>query len=705
MLIIPVLAVIAAAAMYAAAWRGILGGPLAPERPVASVAAWGAVVMLPTAALAAMDGLGLSEAGAPEQMGLCAASLVCAAIMLYRREIRATLSSLRPVLSVLCEVAVLAVGAYLCFIAMELPSNTVITDYWVEGFAISLVTIFLLMGAAHLLTWRSGAGPSAVAAALWVFGVAEYFVARFKEMPIMASDVLSLGTAAAVGGGYSYVINGGVVMSAVALVACVTILSLTPAPGMGSRGRIASSVGGAVGVVAIAAALASMDFGDAFNVYYNAWQPLYSYQRESLLASFVTQLQSFRPDRPRGYSNEAAESMLDGYVGEYEKGPALQDERTMPAAQFERDKPCVVAIMNESFADLSVYDSIGQWYDGPEWLKSFDGVLSKGTLYTSPFGGGTCNSEWEFLTNGTMAFMGSGVYPYMVYDMSGSDSLARTLKSEGYETTAVHPNLATNWARDKVYPELGFDRFVDMSAFQDAGMLRGMVSDQSCYDYILDMLGKSDKPQFIFNVTMQNHGGYQTDALPAEMYAPYDNEPGSRGLHEYLALIDESDRALRSFIESLEKMDRKVIVVFFGDHQPNLIETGKGTSIEDQQTAHKTYYMVYANYDVPGARRNQDLELSTNVLGTYMAYVTGMPLTRFQEAQVAMYGDSLALINGIGWHGTSGAWHENNDRSGTTGRLVGDLETLQYHEMFANGVRYRVGAGQGGEVFGRMEQR
>ena len=40
----------------------------------------------------------------------------------------------------------------------------------------------------------------------------------------------------------------------------------------------------------------------------------------------------------------------------------------------------------------------------------------------SVMGGGTANSEFEFLTGNSMAFIGTGKYPYQLYDLSESDS-------------------------------------------------------------------------------------------------------------------------------------------------------------------------------------------------------------------------------------------------------------------------------------------
>ena len=80
---------------------------------------------------------------------------------------------------------------------------------------------------------------------------------------------------------------------------------------------------------------------------------------------------------------------------------------------------------------------------------------SAGILYVSAYGGGTCNTEFEYLTGNSMAFLGSGTYPYTIYDLARTESLPKQFRDLGYKTTAIHPNHGTNWNRENVYRTLG----------------------------------------------------------------------------------------------------------------------------------------------------------------------------------------------------------------------------------------------------------
>lgn len=678
--------------------------------------AWSVCFAVLLLALGIYDALGFVSAGIVERVLVSCALSISAVVSLWHNSLRSHLSDLvRPAPQVV-EAAILVVGAYLTFVSIELPSNPQIFNFWIEGMLLEIAIILLVMVVLHFLTQRSGVGASLAALLFEVAGLAEFFVVTFKNTPIMAGDILALGTAAAVGGGYTYTINGNVLVSLALLAITILMFSLTPKPQVKKR---KAAIGVNVLVAVAVAALLSVgciyiDFAKSFNIYYNAWTPLASYWREGFVSSFLTQLQSFNPEKPKAYSNDAANKLLSEYVKEYDTTLGASAEHQAATKQFDEEKPSVICIMNESFADLSRYAKLGGAYQGPQWFKNFDGALAKGTLYVAPYGGGTCNSEWELLTGCSMAFMGSGVYPYMVYDMAGVPNMAASFKAQGYDTIAMHPNLATNWDRNLVYPSFGFDRFLDINDFSGAEKLRNMVSDAATYDKIYEGLKNNNKPQFVLDVTMQNHGGYETGALPADMVKRYTvGGINSPALDEYLALIDESDRALETFISQLSRLNRKVVVVFFGDHQPSIAKqynsfiTNDPSDLAHEERTRTTDYFIWANYDVAGSKLNQQLDTSTNFLAADMLQLIGGPLTDLNKAELVMRHSDMPILNLLGYRDSSGAWNDIALKAAQkahtpAAKLRMDLQTLQYRQLFSDGVKFRTGSGHSGTVWGRI---
>lgn len=716
MLVTSLIALVAVVACYTVTVRKAGSVRWLPESPKRSSWAWSIFFAVLLAFFVCYSAAGLVEADVPSSIVGALALAACALVELWNDRIRAFFASLARPLPALVEAVILLVGAYLAFVAIELPSNPYMTGFWWEGLVFEVAIILIVMTVLHFLFQRSGLGAAIAAVLFEIAGLAEYFVVTFKDAPIMASDILALGTAATVAGGYTYSLSSNAILSVALIGAVVVIVSLTPAPRRSERrGRaVAANLGVSVALVAACAVgYSTIDFARDFNIIFNAWIPLTSYYREGFVSSFVTQVQSFRPTKPDDYSNEEAESKLADYASQYDETLGAQESRQAAVAQWNEEQPCVVAVMNESFSDLSIYDDLAGTYEGPQWFNSFDGALAKGTLYVSPYGGGTCNSEWEFLTGSSMGFMGSGVYPYMVYNMEGVENLAATFKQMGYTTTAMHPNLATNWYRNVVYPTMGFDQFLDISDFTGAERYRNMVSDKATYDKIIEQLKSDDAPQFIFDVTMQNHGGYDTGVLSPDLVTQrtvvdYDNPR----LDEYLALIDISDRALEEFVEELSELNRPVVLVFFGDHQPsiasyynNWLMTNDPDELTHEERARTTDYMIYANYDVAGTpTTGETSDKSTNYLAADMLNMVGAPLTDYQKAELVMQSTNLPLLNLLGYQDSHGAWYPIDSKDTNGAQLLrNDLQYLQYHQLFANGVNYQTGAGYSGTVWGRLQ--
>ena len=87
---------------------------------------------------------------------------------------------------------------------------------------------------------------------------------------------------------------------------------------------------------------------------------------------------------------------------------------------------------------------------------------------------------------------------------------------------------------------------------------------------MLDLLEADEGPQFVFDVTLQNHGGYDVGGLSDELAVSVPLGDGSRSseLDEYASVIRQADRDLAYLVDRLNALDRPVVLCFFGDHQP-----------------------------------------------------------------------------------------------------------------------------------------
>ncbi len=577
----------------------------------------------------------------------------------------------------ICRIGALALVCVLCVCAVELPWNELFFQMALGYFCLNLALAGLFIVGLYFLGQQHAPAVWLGVLVCLLLGLAEYFVLQFKGSVILPADVLGAQTAAAVSMNYAYIIDGRALAGIMcAWTACHIALFATPfaRPEQGRRGWLRVVVNLLVAIACfsgLAALVTVPDYKDAWGINTGDWFSKESYRSYGFVPSFVSAAQNMSVEPPEGYSDKEAAALQAAYAGEYDEQVQRDTHAGARSKQFANEQPAVVAIMNESFTDLStVYGDLDAGYAGATFYNSgLDDALARGNLTVSVAGGGTCNTEFEFLTGNSLALMGPEIYPFELYSFAQCDSLVGQFEQLGYSTAAIHPNLASNWHRSEVYAELGFDEFYDINNFEGADTLRGHVTDAATYDKILELLEGDDSPQFIFDVTMQNHSGYDTGLIPPDKqvhYQPesFDDSQTNAELNEYLACIEESDKALEEFIDALRGLDRPVVVVFFGDHQPGFTSAyndalypDEGEGIEHASRIFQTNYVIWANYDVAGrAQESGHANTSACYLGAKLMDAIGAPLSGYQKAQLALSGQ-VPLVNVYGYADARGTWH------------------------------------------------
>ena len=343
------------------------------------------------------------------------------------------------------------------------------------------------------------------------------------------------------------------------------------------------------------------------------------------------------------------------------KKPKDYEARLLRLEQYSSDAstkvsqtPDIVVIMNESFADLRCY---GAQID-PEIYRDWDEILARsahGTAYSSVFGGNTPNAEYEFLTGDSLLFYTGTPIPYETAIRQEVPALPGLLAQLGSGTVAMHPNEGIVWSRERVYPKLGFERSVFLPEYENTDQIRRYVSDQANYTQVLRVLEEGTGPQFLFNVTIQNHGSYEEEDF-ANLNALLDSRTNCSQTRQYLTLVKESGKALKEFLQQLEQRPRKTYVVFFGDHQPWVDEAfySQYESGPDAQE-HLRYQVPYFIWCNQSQEETQLPACGLNDLQLYLAQVAGLPLTGYQKllAQVAQ---RYPVVCAQGVRAADGSW-------------------------------------------------
>jgi phosphoglycerol transferase MdoB-like AlkP superfamily enzyme len=154
---------------------------------------------------------------------------------------------------------------------------------------------------------------------------------------------------------------------------------------------------------------------------------------------------------------------------------------------------------------------------------------------------------------------------------SNVSSLASWLKRLGYRTICIHPYPASFYRRDRVYPRLGFDEFLDIRAFGEAERFGPYIGDAAVAEKIAAVLGEATGSVFIFAITMENHGPLHLEKVnPEDVVALYHTPPpdGCDDLTIYLRRLRNADRMIGALRQTLEQCPNPASLCWFGDHVP-----------------------------------------------------------------------------------------------------------------------------------------
>ncbi len=524
-----------------------------------------------------------------------------------------------------------------------------------------------------------------------VFGMANFFVIKFRDQPLLPWDIQAIGTAMEVGEGYNFALERPMVLSFVFLLFATLFTWKFGTAGKRETTRASRLIerGAALALSAVLAVyIFPMDGLTDLGISVWAWNQKVSARNTGMLPGFFANVQFLMVDKPEGYSLETVEQLGEELEAEEDPEP-LGD----PGEQM----PTIIAVMNESMADMESYGTMEFSSEVMPFVHSLQGEdnVIWGTAYSSVYGGDTCNSEYEFLTGNSLYLLPSNCKPYQQYVREDQTALPDILKSYGYTCDAVHPGVRTAWSRDTAYPYLGFDSFRDMLQFdiQRVHEHNNMTSDMSCYEQVIYQYEERQKeengdPQFIFNVTIQNHGGYG-DSDYSNTVSVVGHEGEYPQTEQYLSLIKKTDEALEYLISYFEQQEDPVVILVFGDHWPVLEEDFVSELLgadmndmtpEEIMMQHEVPFFIWANYPLESQHIDK---VSINYLSSLLLRAAGLEGTDYTKYLDSLRGQ-LPVINAVGVMDTEGNVYPKGEAT-PYDDLINEYAILQYNNSFDEG--------------------
>ena len=526
---------------------------------------------------------------------------------------------------------------------------------------------------------RTSISMAICVSAIAIIGVGNYFVVMFRSNPIVPWDIYSFETAMSVADNYVFSVDW-------ALAEHIAMFILMLIVGVRTNIRLNKKILRPILTVAMCIpAYFYISYLWQDNLERNTglndtlFNAKYMHSKDGFFVSFILDIHFLQIEEPKNYSDEYALSLLN--------------EQEVEKVETPEELPDIIAIMDETFSDPAV---LGEFETNKDYMPFVHSILRgevantiSGYTDVSVLGGNTANSEFEFLTGNSMAFFPNGSVPYLQYIRDGISTIVPQLEEYGYTTYGTHPYRAKGWNREFIYDLMGFDYRYFQGSFPFEDKLRNYVSDEADFKSILEWRNNTEGPFFMFNVTMQNHSNYggDFDNFDPQIVAKFKNTYSNKYLNKYLSLMYETDQDVASLLSELSQSDRKTIVVFWGDHQPNdyvvrPIYKEYGLDFDnqtyEQQQRQKTPFFIWANYDI---QEQTNVEISLNYLNILLFETAGLQLDEYQTFRKNLWQGQIPMMNAVGYRNDDGDLVEYDDAPEEIQNLLNEYQNIQYYRM------------------------
>lgn len=527
---------------------------------------------------------------------------------------------------------------------------------------------------------RTSISMAICVSAIAIIGVGNYFVVMFRSNPIVPWDIYSFETAMSVADNYVFSVDW-------ALAEHIAMFILMLIVGVRTNIRLNKKILRPILTVAMCIpAYFYISYLWQDNLERNTglndtlFNAKYMHSKDGFFVSFILDIHFLQIEEPKNYSDEYALSLLN--------------EQEVEKVETPEELPDIIAIMDETFSDPAV---LGEFETNKDYMPFVHSILRgevantiSGYTDVSVLGGNTANSEFEFLTGNSMAFFPNGSVPYLQYIRDGISTIVPQLEEYGYTTYGTHPYRAKGWNREFIYDLMSFDYRYFQGSFPFEDKLRNYVSDEADFKSILEWRNNTEGPFFMFNVTMQNHSNYggDFDNFDPQIVAKFKNTYSNKYLNKYLSLMYETDQDVASLLSELSQSDRKTIVVFWGDHQPNdyvvrpiYKEYGldfDNQTYEQQQQRQKTPFFIWANYDI---QEQTNVEISLNYLNILLFETAGLQLDEYQTFRKNLWQGQIPMMNAVGYRNDDGDLVEYDDAPEEIQNLLNEYQNIQYYRM------------------------
>ncbi|MCB1634596.1 MAG: LTA synthase family protein [Xanthomonadales bacterium] len=372
------------------------------------------------------------------------------------------------------------------------------------------------------------------------------------------------------------------------------------------------------------------------------WHAAAGAEQAGMAAHFMLLQQNTRSTLP-----PALPGIEDAYVERFGPRPPMP----MPSERVD-----LIVVQSESFFDPGDLVDLDSERYIPN-LRALSERFPHGRLRVPTFGGLTTRTEFEFLTGYPLMVVPEIQYPFQGLVHRPMYAVPWALRELGYQTRALHPYDPNFYGRKRVYPLLGFQAFHSIGDFRLDEYHGYYVSDHALNRRIIELLD-SPVPTFLFAVSIENHGPWdELRPVPAAELAQINlpargSEAARAPLAQFLVHLRRTDQALGELADWVMQRERPTVLLFYGDHLPNLVSTfAEWPTRDGQSVARQTvpWVLVDNRMREPAPQR---IDLSSSELAAVLLQHAGLEalplfadITRLRNAEPALSQDER-----IHWH-------------------------------------------------------
>ncbi len=307
-----------------------------------------------------------------------------------------------------------------------------------------------------------------------------------------------------------------------------------------------------------------------------------------------------------------------------------KDLREQPlGASITAEKPSdIIAIQGESYFDIErlfkkVPDGETLTWNSVRNLEACG--VHTGQIAVPCWGAYTMQTEFSFLSGIENTQLGiDSINPYMRFSQQPVNTIARALRDVGYRTICIHPAKKEFFRRSDVMPNLGFEEFIGLEEFAKAPIYGKYISDAALAQKIEELIAEhhkdSEKPLFIFAITIESHGPWEPGRLARHMDEKMLIKANQIGDHEFALYQRHMENLLKLYrrLSVDSKSTRPRTVAMYGDHMPALGDLFDQHGFNDTDVD----YLVWNSEKTPASMSDMSIEN----FGAYVLTEAGITL-------------------------------------------------------------------------------